>query len=176
MAHRDGSLPRANSVAIGAKRTSAVCRARLARALLTDAVEKGFFSSGRARLIQDRAPARIFESTNHFYRFDRFVFLFHSFGAVTFSTASTHSGHCRAQILHRSLRRCRRCLRSRTVNTDPLPGSLVTVMLPPIMASLPSSTNARHAGYLSTRQGRVRRDNAEGCRRRRSRPRAPPRG
>ena len=48
---------------------------------------------------------------------------------------------------------------------------------PPIMrASLPSSTNARHAGHLSTRQGRVRRDNAEGCRRRRSRPRTPPGG
>src|SRR5262249_61336645 len=46
----------------------------------------------------------------------------------------------------------------RTVNTDPLPGSVTS---PPIMrASLPSSTNARHAGYLSTRQGRVRRHNA----------------
>src|SRR5262249_56970496 len=54
----------------------------------------------------------------------------------------------------------------RTVNTDPLPGSVTS---PPIMrASLPSSTNARHAGHLSTRQSRVRRDNAEGCRRRRS--------
>jgi len=30
--------------------------------------------------------------------------------------------------------------------------------------------------YLSTRQGRGRRDNAQGCRRRRSRPRTPPRG
>src|SRR5438132_12254111 len=38
---------------------------------------------------------------------------------------------------------------------------------PAIMrARLPSSTNAKHDGALCTREGRVRPENAEGCRRR----------
>jgi hypothetical protein len=55
-----------------------------------DAVEKRFFSSERARLIQDQAQVRNVDSKNHFSRFDCYIFLFHSFRAVTFSTASTH--------------------------------------------------------------------------------------
>src|SRR5829696_978820 len=63
--------------------------------LVTDAVEKGFFSFDRVRLIQDQAQARNVDSKNQSSRFDCCVFLFHSFRAVTFSTASTHMRHGR---------------------------------------------------------------------------------
>src|SRR5436305_7436185 len=53
-----------------------------------DAVEKGFFSSERARLIQDQASQRNVDSRKHSPRFDCCVFLFHSVSAATFSTAS----------------------------------------------------------------------------------------
>src|SRR5215216_7512505 len=56
-----------------------------------DAVEKGFFSFDRVRLIQDQAQARNVDSKNQSSRFDCCVFLFHSFRAVTFSTASARS-------------------------------------------------------------------------------------
>src|SRR5215217_5536925 len=61
--------------------------------LMTDAVEKGFFSFDRVRLIQDQAQARNVDSKSQSSRFDCCVFLFHSFRAVTFSTASALSGH-----------------------------------------------------------------------------------
>src|SRR5215216_1783795 len=58
------------------------------RLLRVDAVEKGFFSFDRVRLIRDQAQARNVDSKNQSSRFDCCVFLFHSFRAVTFSTAS----------------------------------------------------------------------------------------
>src|SRR5215211_7243626 len=58
---------------------------------VTDAVEKGFFSFDRVRLIQDQAQARNVDSKNQSSRFDCCVFLFHSFRAVTFSTASARN-------------------------------------------------------------------------------------
>src|SRR5215216_6219657 len=58
---------------------------------LADAVEKGFFSFDRVRLIQDQAQARNVDSKNQSSRFDCCVFLFHSFRAVTFSTASVRN-------------------------------------------------------------------------------------
>jgi hypothetical protein len=44
------------------------CRAgdEVARPLLTDTVEKGFFPFERERLIQDRAPVRNVDSRMHF--------------------------------------------------------------------------------------------------------------
>src|SRR5712691_6049870 len=56
--------------------------------LLADTVEKRFCSSEHARLIQDQAPMRNVDSKIHSPRFDCCVSLFHSFFAVTFSTAS----------------------------------------------------------------------------------------
>jgi hypothetical protein len=62
---------------------------------LVDAVEKGFFSSERARLIQDQAPVRNVDSKKPLFSIRLLHFLFHSFRAVTFSTASTRSGRHR---------------------------------------------------------------------------------
>jgi hypothetical protein len=58
------------------------------RLLMTDAVEKRFCSSERARLIQDQAPMGNLDSKIHSPRFDCCVFLFYSLSAATFSTAS----------------------------------------------------------------------------------------
>src|SRR5262249_49169504 len=68
-----------------------------------DAVEKGFFSSDRARLIQDQAPERKVDSRNRFSRFDCCIFLFHSFRAVTFSTASVMTGRTRYEHIESAL-------------------------------------------------------------------------
>src|SRR2546423_10870509 len=60
---------------------------------MTDAVEKPFYSSERARLIQDQASMSNVDSKIHSPRFDCCVFLFYSLSAATFSTVSANSGH-----------------------------------------------------------------------------------
>jgi hypothetical protein len=83
---KDGSL--VTDAVDGAGATS------IARCLsLTDAVEKRFCSSERARLIQDQAPMRNLDSKIYSPRFDCCVFLFYSLSAATFSTTSTLLGH-----------------------------------------------------------------------------------
>src|SRR5262245_4807675 len=78
-AHRDANHCQLSCRRLGDKRTSA----RLVETTrMTDAVEKGFLSSDRARLIQDQAPARSVESQNHSSRFDCCVLLFPSFHTV----------------------------------------------------------------------------------------------
>jgi hypothetical protein len=67
-----------------------------------DAVEKGFCGSLQARLIQDQLGMRNIDSRDRLARFDCCAFLFYSFFAVTFSTASTNSG--RAPIRNDELR------------------------------------------------------------------------
>jgi hypothetical protein len=59
---------------------------------LTDAVEKRFFSSERARLIQDQAPLRNVDSKFYSARIYCCAFLFYRGFAVTFSTVSTQLG------------------------------------------------------------------------------------
>jgi hypothetical protein len=70
---------------------------------VADSVAKRFCSSGRARSIQDRAPMRNVDSKIHAARFDRFKFLFHSFGAATFATISTRTEPERSKIVGRSV-------------------------------------------------------------------------
>jgi len=65
---------------------------------MTDAVEKRFCATERARLIQDQAPMRNVDSKIHSLGFDCFKFRFYRFFADTFSTASTHSGLSRPNI------------------------------------------------------------------------------
>ena len=59
---------------------------------LADFVAKRFCSSECARLIQDRAPMRNFDSRITSLRFDCCAFLFYSVSAVTFATKSARSG------------------------------------------------------------------------------------
>jgi hypothetical protein len=59
--------------------------------LLTDAVEKRFCGPLQARLIQDQLGVRNIDSRDRPARFDCCAFLFYSFSAVTFSTASVRS-------------------------------------------------------------------------------------
>ena len=58
-----------------------------------DCVAKLFCPSERARSIQDQASMRNVDSRIHSPRFDRCVFLFYSFSAVTFATQSPKSRH-----------------------------------------------------------------------------------
>src|SRR5258705_4894058 len=60
--------------------------------LMTDAVEKRFCWPLQARLIQDQLGVRNIDSRDRPTRFDCCAFLFYSFYAVTFSTASTLTG------------------------------------------------------------------------------------
>jgi hypothetical protein len=66
--------------------------------LLTDAVEKRFCGPIPARLIQDQLGVRNIDSRDRAARFDCCAFLFYSFSAVTFSTASTHCGSRAANL------------------------------------------------------------------------------
>src|SRR5882724_1079929 len=58
----------------------------------SDFVAKGFYSSERARLIQDQAPTSNVDSKIHSSQFDCCVFLLYSFRAVTFATKSARLG------------------------------------------------------------------------------------
>ncbi|MGZ5703251.1 MAG: hypothetical protein ACXWIM_20485, partial [Burkholderiales bacterium] len=60
---------------------------------MTDAVEKGFCSSERVRLIQNQAPMRNIDSKILSSRFDCYAFPFYRVFVATFSTVSTHLGH-----------------------------------------------------------------------------------